>query len=103
MSPTNPLSTVEEPPDGSISLGGQHWYTKIHHPYTGEWVGINEWHRHPVTQNLCGGWAPFISYDPEDGWLVESLDPLTLAPSLLCTMPNCGNHGFIRNGLWEGC
>lgn len=31
-------------------------------------------------------------------WQVESWDPLTLSPSILC---DCGNHGFIRNGRWE--
>lgn len=32
-------------------------------------------------------------------WQVESLDPLTLSPSLLCRW--CGHHGFIRAGRWE--
>lgn len=31
-------------------------------------------------------------------WQVESVDPVTIAPSLLCP---CGHHGFIRNGRWE--
>lgn len=31
-------------------------------------------------------------------WAVESLDPLTLSPSLLCR--DCGDHGFVRNGQW---
>jgi len=31
-------------------------------------------------------------------WRVESWDPLTLAPSLLC---HCGDHGHIRGGRWE--
>lgn len=30
-------------------------------------------------------------------WTVESWDPLTLSPSLLC---HCGDHGFIRAGRW---
>ena len=30
-------------------------------------------------------------------WTVESWEPLTLSPSLLC---HCGDHGFIRNGQW---
>lgn len=30
-------------------------------------------------------------------WTVESRDPLTLSPSLLC---HCGDHGFIREGRW---
>lgn len=32
-------------------------------------------------------------------WQVESLEPLTLSPSLLCT--RCGHHGWIRGGRWE--
>lgn len=30
-------------------------------------------------------------------WTVESWDPLTISPSLLC---HCGDHGFIREGKW---
>jgi hypothetical protein len=30
-------------------------------------------------------------------WQVQSWDPLTVSPSLLCS---CGNHGFIREGKW---
>lgn len=30
-------------------------------------------------------------------WTVESWDPLTLSPSLLC---HCGDHGFVRAGKW---
>lgn len=33
-----------------------------------------------------------------DGWTVESWEPLTLSPSLLCRL--CGDHGFIREGRW---
>lgn len=46
-------------------------------------------------------------------WTVESWDPLTLSPSLLCKAPlfddvthkpipntECGDHGFIREGKW---
>ena len=31
-------------------------------------------------------------------WTLESLEPLTLSPSLLCRW--CGRHGFIRDGKW---
>ena len=30
-------------------------------------------------------------------WTVESWEPLTLSPSLLC---HCGDHGHIRDGRW---
>ena len=31
-------------------------------------------------------------------WTLESVDPVTLSPSLLCV--NCGDHGFVRQGKW---
>ena len=31
-------------------------------------------------------------------WQVESWEPLTLSPSLLCR--RCGDHGFIKEGKW---
>jgi hypothetical protein len=34
---------------------------------------------------------------PTSLWQVESWEPLTLSPSLLC---HCGDHGFIREGRW---
>jgi hypothetical protein len=30
-------------------------------------------------------------------WTVESWDPLTVSPSLLCS---CGDHGWVRGGRW---
>ena len=30
-------------------------------------------------------------------WTVESWEPLTLSPSLLC---HCGDHGYIKQGRW---
>lgn len=30
-------------------------------------------------------------------WEVESWEPLTISPSVLCS---CGDHGFIRQGGW---
>jgi hypothetical protein len=48
---------------------------------------------------LCAG---YIGLNPKVStasatWQVESWDPLTLSPSLLC---GCGDHGFIRGGKW---
>ena len=34
-------------------------------------------------------------------WKLESENPLTISPSLLCTDSRCRRHGFIRNGKWE--
>lgn len=30
-------------------------------------------------------------------WIVESWEPLTISPSILC---DCGDHGFIWDGKW---
>lgn len=52
--------------------------------------------------------------DPEDGEIqkvcvpalhpdhvVVSEEPLTITPSLLCSV--CGLHGFVTDGRWSGC
>lgn len=31
-------------------------------------------------------------------WQVQSLEPLTISPSVLCK--TCGDHGYIRSGRW---
>jgi hypothetical protein len=31
-------------------------------------------------------------------WTVESWEPLTLSPSVLCR--GCGNHGWVKQGKW---
>ena len=31
-------------------------------------------------------------------WTIDSMQPLTLSPSLACRV--CGDHGFIREGRW---
>lgn len=46
----------------------------------------------PVSREIDAGRA---------GWQVESWEPLTLSPSLLCR--SCGLHGFIREGRWVPC
>lgn len=34
-----------------------------------------------------------------DGHQIVQADPLTIEPSILC--PDCGTHGFVRNGWWK--
>lgn len=58
-------------------------------------------------KTLSGDWCEgSILFEGETGdfgwpsrhkWKVESWEPLTLSPSLLCA---CGDHGFIREGKW---
>lgn len=92
------MSEVNQVPNpDAIKLGADHMYEKTF--YEDQWVGIHEWHK---TKNgkWCVGWIPFSSSPIATGdtWDVQSLDPLTLSPSLLCQA--CGSHGFIRNGAW---
>lgn len=42
--------------------------------------------------------APALQLD--GGHRIVELAPLTVEPSILC--PDCGTHGFIRNGRWVG-
>ena len=45
---------------------------------------------------------PLLQLSPEgSGHRIEQEEPLTIAPSILCT--DCGTHGFVRNGIWEDC
>jgi hypothetical protein len=70
----------------------------------GERVGLIE--EHPADSTETGRCVGSITFDTEAGrkyghrsyWTVESMDPLTLSPSLLCI--TCGHHGFIRGGKW---
>lgn len=51
------------------------------------------------SRRCTGGSLTFAGHGwPEPNWTVESLEPLTLSPSLLCRV--CGCHGFIREGRW---
>jgi len=60
-------------------------------------------HSKPDGSPCDGGVVTFASeaarrVDPgRPVWTVESMEPLTISPSLLC---HCGDHGFIRDGRW---
>jgi hypothetical protein len=69
--------------------------------YGGQVVGITE--EHDGKDGLrCSGYVrfrlPVNDLTTRPSWAVESEDPLTLSPSVLCT--TCGHHGFIREGKW---
>lgn len=68
-----------------------------------ERYAAHERHKAPSGRACMG----FITFDGEVAreispdipkWTVESWEPLTLSPSLLCRA--CGDHGFIRAGRW---
>ena len=69
-----------------------------------ERAGMSFSHPRPDDLSRCGGFVTFDLPGTREVfaggafWRVESWEPLTLSPSLLCRA--CGRHGFIRGGLW---
>lgn len=66
-------------------------------------------YRHPIPDGAssvnplkrvgyCSGYVNIKGRPFAERWDLVSLEPLTLAPSLLCTA--CGHHGHIVNGKW---
>src|SRR5215213_283197 len=60
-------------------------------------------HQNPAGEG-CAGMVTFagdvqrrVEPDRPNVWDVQSWDPLTISPSVLCS---CGDHGFIREGRW---
>lgn len=68
--------------------------------YQGAIVGLIE--EHDSSGGRCSGYVRFRvpqnDTTTRPGWTVESMEPLTLSPSVLCT--TCQHHGFIRGGRW---
>lgn len=60
-------------------------------------IGLIEEHNKPDGSN-CEGIIHFKSHSPEHGWEIVGELPLSLDPSLLCTI--CQDHGWIRDGRW---
>lgn len=93
------MTEVREGPDeDATSLGEGHAY-KFFQDASGQRIGLFEWHRTPEGTWCCGG-VYFEGADErhQSQWKVETWEPLTLSPSLLCG--NCTSHGFIRDGKW---
>lgn len=89
--------------DGDVPLGyGVHLvYTVVgaHRP-----GGLIEYHRTPDGRE-CGVSVLFDldgvrnAFPDRPVWTVQSLEPLTLTPSILCR--RCGHHGWIKDGRWR--
>lgn len=99
-----------------FELGDEHWgaFTRwapdrtlnprsAHLPDV-ERYAMTIYHKRPDNGQPCAGAVTFagavqreIEPDKVHVWAVESWDPLTIAPSVLC---GCGDHGFIREGRW---
>jgi hypothetical protein len=69
-----------------------------------EQAGLIDLHLNPTTGKECSGAVLFDlpgvreSFPDRALWKVESFEPLTLSPSLLCNL--CGHHGWIQGGQW---
>lgn len=66
-----------------------------------EKAGLQVRHKTPQGEDCLGSITFDSAPEPVKGgqatWTVDSWDPLTVSPSLLCI---CGDHGFIREGRW---
>jgi hypothetical protein len=69
--------------------------------HDGKIFGLTEGHRDKAG-NPCMGFVrfegPCLRTLEAPTWNVESTQPLTLSPSILCR--TCGHHGYIRQGRW---
>lgn len=85
-----------------LDIGAGHTLTFAH--YQGEVAGCSIAHPRPDDGMPCDGWIAFEgrawarSFEGITAWKVESEEPLTLSPSVLCR--TCGDHGFVRGGKW---
>lgn len=68
-------------------------------------AGYIQQHPHPTEPDVtCTGSGLFDlpgireNFPGRPVWKVDSWEPLTLSPSLLCTV--CGNHGWVKEGRW---
>jgi hypothetical protein len=88
-----------------LDLGDGH--RLVFSEYKGEArVGANV--LHPPVEGKCDGqgwiafedtsWSRLFATNPIATWKVETREPFTISPSILCRA--CGDHGFIRDGKW---
>lgn len=87
-----------------LDIGGNHVLILVTPEGATEPAGADVKHLTPGGKP-CTGWVAFDV--PAHGrlpadrkWQVESWEPLTLSPSLLC---GCGDHGHVVQGRWVPC
>jgi len=94
----------------SIDLGSEHWAKPWVYEQGEPWGGFRL--LHPKGPSNTGAYADSdyclgsVAFDIPEAithnhkgplWAVQSIDPLTISPSIAC---GCGDHGFIRDGKW---
>ncbi len=88
-----------------INIGGGHEIEFVSYKNDAR-AAINDYHIKPDGEPCSGfisfrngAWAKEFEGNPDhQSWEVQSWEPLTITPSLLCRV--CGDHGFITNGRW---
>lgn len=90
------------PPADAIEISDGHKI--VFRQFLGDTAGIDHWHKR-ADGAWCKGWIDFAGSEwvkgfngSVTGWTVESREPLTLSPLILCRV--CKLHGFIRDGKW---
>lgn len=96
----DPAGLAQESDQRVIDLG--HDVLVMFTSRDGARVGLLESHPRPDDGRGCSGAVTFDVPEAEGlkgpRWQVESMDPLTISPSVLCR--GCGWHGWIRGGQW---
>ncbi len=77
---------------GVIGLGHRHFVLPT---FDG---GYLWWHDCGAADHVSWRWIVRLG-DRTSGHVVEQTSPLTIAGSLICEQ--CGDHGFIRGGVWQ--
>jgi len=102
-------------PDDAVDLGHDHYLAysqwapdrelnphRAHLPDV-EKYGALIFHTSAETGQPCAGFVTFAGDVQREvapnaiTWDVQSWEPLTIVPSVLCS---CGDHGFVSNGQW---
>ena len=87
---------------GGQDIGHHVVITPVYAQQSDEIVGLSQEHDSLRTQGVrCSGFIRLASGFWPNGaivWTVEGDGPLTLSPSIQC--PQCGHHGWIREGKW---
>ncbi|MBS2962597.1 hypothetical protein KGA66_06030 [Actinocrinis puniceicyclus] len=104
---STPPPGKDEPPntwpgnDSVFSIGPDEYAVWETERGTGKRIGLHTWHWDQANGHWCGGWLGFTNVEghpPRSKHELVREDPLTVAPSLLCS--RCQHHGWIRDGQW---
>lgn len=85
-------------PDVDLGDGVTGTFVSMHGDPEKKRIGIVVVHRRPDNGEECWASCHWGYPGKSEQHELVSMDPLTVAPSLDC--PECGLHGYIRDGKW---